>query len=103
MHAQTLYKLILDKWLKSDKCLREQGIAEGDMVLLKKKFYYSDDFVDKNDPIQLNLLYNQTKDMILQGNHPISLEEAIVFAALQMQIMYGNHEPDQFKVGFLRY
>ena len=71
------------------------------MVLLKKKFYFSDQQVDKDDPVQLGLLYSQACDMILQGKHPITLDEAIAFAALQLQITFGNHEPDRFKKGFL--
>jgi talin len=71
------------------------------MVLLKKKFYFSDQQVDINDPVQLGLLYSQAQEMIIEGKHPITLDEAIIFAALQMQIVYGNHEPDTFKKGFL--
>lgn len=87
--------------MQSDQTLREQSIGESDMVLLKKKFYFSDQQVDKNDPVQLGLLYSQAHEMILEGKHPITLDEAVIFAALQMQVTYGNHEPDRFKKGFL--
>ena len=73
------------------------------MVLLKKKFFFSDQNVDRNDPVQLGLLYNQAQEMIVSGKHPCPYDEACQFAALQMQVIFGNHEPDKHKKGFLRY
>ena len=46
-------------WLNPDKSLREQGITETAILTLRKKFFFSDQNVDRNDPIQLNLLYVQ--------------------------------------------
>ena len=46
-------------WLNPDKSLREQGIEETSMLTLRKKFFFSDQNVDRNDPIQLNLLFVQ--------------------------------------------
>lgn len=86
----------------AEKSLGEQGIVESDVLLLKKKFFFSDQSVDKNDPIQLNLLYVQARDAILEGKHPCSLEEAVQLAALMLQTQYGNHEPDKHKPGFTK-
>ena len=72
------------------------------MVLLKKKFFFSDENVDRNDPIQLNLLYVQCRDAILSEKHPCTIDEATSLAGLQMQILHGNHEPDKHKAGFLK-
>ncbi|KAJ3080017.1 hypothetical protein HK102_003368, partial [Quaeritorhiza haematococci] len=88
------------RWLNPDKTLAEQGITENDMVILKKKFFYTDQNIDRNDPVQLNLLYNQAREAILSGKHPCTGEEAAQFAAIQLQIQYGNHEPDKHHVGF---
>ena len=46
-------------WLNPDKSLREQGIEETVVLTLRKKFFFSDQNVDRNDPIQLNLLFVQ--------------------------------------------
>ena len=82
--------------------LREQGISDTDIVILKKKFFFSDQTIDQNDPVQLGLLFNQELAAIVTGNHPCSVDEATQFAAMQMQVVYGNHEPDKHKKGFLK-
>lgn len=46
-------------WLNSDKSLREQGISETAVLTLRKRFFFSDQNVDRNDPVQLNLIYVQ--------------------------------------------
>eukprot|EP00731_Ephydatia_muelleri_P016952 Em0010g50a len=74
-------------WLNSDKSLREQGISETAVLTLRKRFFFSDQNVDRNDPVQLNLIYCR--------------EEAVQFAALQCQIQYGNHNEAKHKPGFL--
>ena len=53
------------------------------------------------DPVQLNLLYEQAKEAILEGTHPVRLEDAIQFAALQVQIQFGDHKEDKHKPGML--
>jgi talin len=71
------------------------------MLILKKKFFFSDQNIDRNDPVQLNLLYVQSRDAIVSGKHPCSSDEAFQLAALQCQIQYGNHEPDRHKGSFI--
>lgn len=39
--------------------MREQGIDDNETLLLRRKFFYSDQNVDSRDPVQLNLLYVQ--------------------------------------------
>ena len=46
------------------------------------------------DPVQLNLLYEQAKEQILEGTHPVEIDKAITFAAYQVAsypcpILYG--------------
>ena len=89
------------EWLNPLKTLREQNIFEMDRVLLKKKFYFSDGDVDKTDVFQLGILYAQAQKSIVQGLMPVNVEECVHFAALQMQILYENHEPDKHKKGII--
>ena len=77
-------------WVDHSKTLREQGIEETEVLLLKRKYFYSDANVDSRDPVQLNLLYEQAKEQILEGTHPVEIEKAITFAAHQVQIQFGD-------------
>ena len=63
------------KWLNPEKTLTEQSVVETDILLLKKKFFFSDQNVDRNDPIQLNLLYVQCRDAIIRGTHPCTMDD----------------------------
>lgn len=50
-------------WLDHGRTLREQGVEESEMLLLRRKFFYSDQNVDSRDPVQLNLLYVQVRTL----------------------------------------
>lgn len=52
-------------WLDHGRTLREQGVEETEMLLLRRKFFYSDQNVDSRDPVQLNLLYVQVHTLLL--------------------------------------
>ena len=52
-------------WLNHEKSLREQGIPDEQMLLLRKKLFFSDVNVDRNDPVQLNLMYIQVSHLML--------------------------------------
>lgn len=77
-------------WVDHSKTLDEQDIHEQDVVLLRRKFFYSDQNVDSRDPIQLGLLYVQTRDAILSGTHPVTVDGACKFAGLQCQAQLGD-------------
>lgn len=55
-------------WLDHGRTLREQGVEETEMLLLRRKFFYSDQNVDSRDPVQLNLLYVQVGTFIFCSN-----------------------------------
>ncbi|XP_035247969.1 talin-1 isoform X2 [Anguilla anguilla] len=88
-------------WLDHGRTLREQGVEETEMLLLRRKFFYSDQNVDSRDPVQLNLLYVQARDDILNGSHPVSFDKACEFAGYQCQIQFGDHQESKHKPGFL--
>lgn len=79
-------------WINPGASLREQGIDEREGVLLKRRFFFSDGNIDTHDPIQLNLLYVETRDAILKGTHPVTESLAIQLAGIQTHIQFGNHE-----------
>jgi talin len=88
-------------WVDHSKTLREQGIDENTTVLLRRKFFFSDQNIDSRDPVQLNLLYVQARDAIIDGTHPVTNEKACEFAGLQCQIQFGDYDPAKHKPGFL--
>ncbi|XP_063169958.1 talin-2 isoform X2 [Candoia aspera] len=88
-------------WLDHSRTFREQGVDESETLLLRRKFFYSDQNVDSRDPVQLNLLYVQARDDILNGSHPVSFEKACEFGGFQAQIQFGPHVEHKHKPGFL--
>ncbi|OXU28323.1 hypothetical protein TSAR_002155 [Trichomalopsis sarcophagae] len=88
-------------WIDPSKTLREQGVDETETVLLRRKFFYSDQNIDSRDPVQLSLLYVQARDAILDGTHPITQEKACIFAGIQCQIQFGDYKEEKHKPGFL--
>ncbi|XP_062327021.1 talin-2a isoform X1 [Osmerus eperlanus] len=88
-------------WLDHSRTFREQGVDEAETLLLRRKFFYSDQNVDSRDPVQLNLLYVQARDDILNGSHPVSFDKACEFAGIQAQIQFGPHIEHKHKPGFL--
>uniref|UniRef100_A0A1X7VGP0 FERM domain-containing protein n=1 Tax=Amphimedon queenslandica TaxID=400682 RepID=A0A1X7VGP0_AMPQE len=88
-------------WVNRDKSLREQGIDETEVLILRKRLFFTDDNVDVNDPVQVNLLFVQSRDSIVNGTHPCTKDEAVLFAAYQCQVQYGNNNEAKHKTGFL--
>ena len=48
-------------WLNPAQSLRQQGIDEKEILLLRRRYFFSDMNVDARDPVQLNLLYVQVR------------------------------------------
>jgi len=53
-------------WLDHNKTLREQSIDVNETLLLRRKYFFSDQNVDARDPVQLNLLYVQVSISFVQ-------------------------------------
>ena len=75
----------------------EQVPTLDQVFCLKKKFYVFDANLDRNDPVELHLVYCQCRDEIVGGIHPCSKDEAIQFCALQCQILEGDYIPSKHK------
>ncbi|XP_033109397.1 talin-1-like isoform X3 [Anneissia japonica] len=89
------------EWLDHTRTLREQGVPDTEHLIFRRKYFFSDQNVDRRDPVQLNLLYVQSRDAILNGTHPCSFEEATQLAGTMCQIQYGDHLDHKHKPGFL--
>jgi len=57
--------------------------------------------INRDDPFNLLLVYVQSKDSIVSGEHPTIKSEAVSLAALQCQIQMGTYNPESHKKGFL--
>ncbi|XP_047038265.1 talin-1 isoform X7 [Helicoverpa zea] len=88
-------------WVEPSKTLREQGVDASETLLLRRKLFFSDRNVDSRDPVQLNLLYVQARDAILDTTHPVTMDKACEFAGIQCQIQFGDHREDKHTPGFL--
>lgn len=91
-----------DLWLTAAQSLHEQGVVDSDTLLLKKRFFVDDANVGRDDPVQLHLVYVQSRDAIIDGTHPCTVDESVQFSALQCQVDFGNHNPALHKPGFLK-
>ncbi|CAD6187003.1 unnamed protein product [Caenorhabditis auriculariae] len=81
-------------WLDSSRSLMEQGVFEGDIVLLRFKFMSFFDINPKYDPVRINQLYEQAKWSILLEEFDHTEEEATLFAALQLQATLQRDSPE---------
>jgi len=88
-------------WLKNTVPIPEQTSTLDQVFVLKKKFFVNDANVSQDDPMELHLVYCQSRDDIVAGNHPCTKEEAIQFACLHCQILHGSLNPDLHKPGWL--
>lgn len=57
-------------WLNGLQSLQEQGVPEDEVVVFKKKFFVDDGNISRDDPVQLHLVYVQSRDAIVSGAHP---------------------------------
>ncbi|KAI6189766.1 hypothetical protein M3Y97_00044100 [Aphelenchoides bicaudatus] len=82
-------------WLDSSRSLMEQGIVEGEVILLRFKYLTFFDVNPKYDPVRINQLYEQAKWSILLEEIEHTEEEASLFAALQLQATLQRHSPER--------
>lgn len=87
-------------WLNEQQTLHEQDVADDEELEFAKKYFYSDDNIDKDDPFTLHLLYVEANRAIIDGRYPVSRTDAKDFGAIQMQIVYGDHDVNKHKPGF---
>jgi hypothetical protein len=66
-------------WLISNETLSPQGVDETIMVIFKKKYFLTDDHLDKSEmkETQLCLLYHQCQKAIVSGEYLCSSKEGI--------------------------
>lgn len=76
--SSSYISFILVEWLDQHKTLRECGVDIKETLLFKRRLFYSDRNVDSRDPVQLNLLYVQTRDAILNGKQIVTEDKGML-------------------------
>ena len=59
------------------------------MITLVSLYYL---WCSSSDPVQLNLLYEQSRKAIKIGAHPVETKIARQLAAFMLQMIYGDHD-----------
>jgi len=70
-------------------------------VVMRKRFFVFDGEFQLADTAYIHFLFLECKQSVLRGVYPLSMEEALAFAALQLQITVGNYDPLVHVSGFL--
>jgi len=91
-----------NEWLNDKQGLYEQDVVEENVLILAKRYFFSDEQIDRTDPVQVHLIYVQCKEGVLQSKYPVTREESYNLASLQVQIEHGNHNPARHKPKFLK-
>ena len=76
---------------KGDKC----------MFIFKKKIFLKDDEREMEDPVAKDLVYIQAVHDVIEGLYDVSVEDAAALAGLQVQVVFGDHNPTTHISGFL--
>jgi len=63
-HMYMFECVVVVNWLDHNKTLREQSVDVNETLLLRRKYFFSDQNVDARDPVQLNLLYVQVSVLL---------------------------------------
>ncbi|KAK9497256.1 hypothetical protein O3M35_004609 [Rhynocoris fuscipes] len=80
-------------WLDSSLSIMEQGVREFDTLRLRYKFYSFYDLNPKIDSVRINQIYEQAKWQLLSEELDCTEEEALMFAALQVQVQIQANMP----------
>ena len=86
-----------ERWLEAQKTLQENFVKDDDVLVLARKFWFSDANCSLDSPKELHLLYVQAKGMVLRGILPTNREQALDIGALELQIRHGNFDPEKVK------
>ncbi|KAG9389463.1 B41 domain-containing protein [Carpediemonas membranifera] len=93
------YKSLLDDQKPFD-IMSEWGGKDSSNKFVFKRHYFMNPTDDVKEEAAIYLLYIQALDDILKGHLYVTPEQAIQFAGINMQVVYGDHN-DRHVLGFL--
>jgi len=97
LQVQRSSKLV---WLKRSERICDVCVQGCHTLTLRQRFFESDD-LKSNDPYAIHFMYLDSRQSIVNGSYPTTLQQALMFAALQMQITFRNYDPLVHVAGFL--
>lgn len=85
---------LMKEWNHDDK---------NERFVFKKKIFLKDDDKEMQDPVAKDLVYIQAVSDVINSQYNVSLEDALRLSGLQVQVVYGDHNPTTHIKGFLTY
>jgi len=83
-------------WVASNKSLYEQNIPEDCLLIIKKRFFATDDQIDTSNPMDVHLVFLQLKGAIQDGLYPCQKDEAILLASMHAQVELRDYDPGKW-------
>lgn len=88
-------------WLNMDESFQKQRIDYTQTIVLRKKYFVTDFVVSTKNPSMLHLIFREAHYALINDFYPVTFDQAVQFAALQLQITYGNYDPLLHVANFL--
>jgi len=93
-------------WTDTGKATKPNPIQEpirdvAFAFIFKKKIFLRDDEREMQDTTARHLVYIQALYNVIESEYPCTVEDSIRLAALQVQVVYGDHKAGTHVVGFL--
>ena len=93
----------LDAEEKPAELMKEWDMDEkkDEKFIFKKRIFLKEDDKEMQDPVAKDLVYIQAVNDVITCQYNVSLEEALKLSGLQVQVVYGDHNPSTHIKGFL--
>lgn len=92
---------LIAEFLQEAKTLDELGCPlDSQTFWFLKKYSVFDDEVTQAEPLILAMVYSSFQSEIVGGRYPLTRNDVKDFAALQLQITYGNCDPAKHPIGW---
>eukprot|EP01130_Rhizamoeba_saxonica_P013799 TRINITY_DN5926_c0_g1_i1.p1 TRINITY_DN5926_c0_g1~~TRINITY_DN5926_c0_g1_i1.p1 ORF type:complete len:2517 (-),score=746.62 TRINITY_DN5926_c0_g1_i1:47-7120(-) len=96
------------RWLAKDMTLHAQDVdldtmeQEGVYLIYSKRFFFSDEYIDKDHPVELNMLFIEMRAMIMDEMiKGVTRGDIVDMGAMYMQILYGDHDVNRHKAKYI--
>lgn len=84
-----------ERWMKPHIPVVNQGVTGARLQFKVRSMYY--DVSDLQDKNMSSMHYQQVKQFVLSGVDHLEDNEVIEFASFQLQVSYGDHDPEKHK------
>ena len=93
----------LDAEEKPAELMKEWDMDEkkDEKFIFKKRIFLKEDDKEMQDPVAKDLVYIQAVNDVITCQYNVTLEEALKLSGLQVQVVYGDHNPSTHIKGFL--